>query len=544
MVHRILGVALLVAPGAAIWELAININPNDGHDFGYGNWPRGYSYGTAEESLSRDFSSGNEVWGTTYPNIAITRHDGTTCSAARVWRLTTPMSMNGIFGAAVLNGNMRRTTITSGGPIFEASATTGTRTNGFYDPIFSVGDDLVVNFWHSNNGARIAMNRPEQAGGMPLSAQCTGCNTDDLHGLGNEFGAGTSAGAGSSSWWHDASVIQPDCHGSSCHIQGTDHGSAWGSRVGPTLGSYAVWIGNGETIGCNAADAATSSGDPHLALPHGGKADFRGEHKALFNFLSARNLSLNVMTEMADFELHEANHSRHKDVHGSFLTQAHIVARTSSGKTVRVSFWAGMIKEAWNNIGEPLNMGWANGTVDSESFVLAPGGVRRASVQDKQVDNVKLHMSYSSLHVVTPEFEIVVTPHAFRLERNVVGLHHRLDVQIKPRVAEAAFKVAPHGIVGQAWDGDGKAIDGEQDAFPKSGEFTTYSMAKGAIEGGPSDYKILTPYATDFKYSRFDATSAQPRAVAKLVAAGVLNAPKVVFDGDTVGSTELTEQHM
>ena len=67
---------------------------------------------------------------------------------------------------------------------------------------------------------------------------------------------------------------------------------------------------------------ASAIGDPHLNLPHGGKADFRGEHKTLYNFLSAKGLSLNVMTELADFELHAADNARHKDVHGSFLTQA------------------------------------------------------------------------------------------------------------------------------------------------------------------------------------------------------------------------------
>jgi len=64
-------------------------------------------------------------------------------------------------------------------------------------------------------------------------------------------------------------------------------------------------------------------------------------------------------------------------------------------------------------------------------------------------------------------------------------------------------------------------------------------MANGAIEGVPADYKVATPYATDFKFSRFDAISAAPRDVATLVAAGELNAPKdVPAGGVVVGSTE------
>jgi len=281
-------------------------------------------------------------------------------------------------------------------------------------------------------------------------------------------------------------------------------------------------------------------GDPHLSLAHGGKADFRGENGGIYNFLSAKNLALNVMTEMADFELHPADHPRHKDVHGSFITQAHVVARTSTGKTVRVSFFASEVSTETFPNSAPKNQAVVNGTVDSEpAFKLL--GIRK---HEKEVDDVLVRMTYSSLHFITTEFEIVVSVQHFRLERNVTNLHHRLDVSIKPRVAEAAFAVPPHGIVGQSWDGDGLAIDGEQDAFPVSGEFTTYAMAKGAIEGVPNDYKVPQRYSTDFKYSRFDATSAEPRNVAKLVAAGELNAPKVLHGGDVVGTTENTEEKM
>jgi hypothetical protein len=303
-----------------------------------------------------------------------------------------------------------------------------------------------------------------------------------------------------------------------------------------------VWDALGVTV---PASVASIVGDPHLSLPHGGLADFRGEDKAIYNFLTAKGFSLNVLTELADFELHPANHSRHKDVHGSFLTQAHIVARTSTGKIVRASFFAAAIENTYFPNGLPTNKGYTNGTVDSgPAFELYGSGAGFKHEEVKVVDGVQLKQGYSSLNVLTPEFEIVISPVPFRLERNVVGMHHRLDVTIKPRVAESAFAVPPHGIIGQGWDGDNKAIDGEQDAFPGAGEFTTYAMAKGAIEGVPNDYKLATKYATDFKYSRFDATSAEPRNVAKLVAAGELNTPKTVYGADVVGSKEITEENM
>ena len=41
-------------------------------------------------------------------------------------------------------------------------------------------------------------------------------------------------------------------------------------------------------------------------------------------------------------------------------------------------------------------------------------------------------------------------------------------------------------------------------------------MGEGAIEGTAKDYEMSTRFATSFKYSRFDAVSAQPRSVAAL----------------------------
>uniref|UniRef100_A0A7S2NBN3 Uncharacterized protein n=1 Tax=Haptolina brevifila TaxID=156173 RepID=A0A7S2NBN3_9EUKA len=307
-------------------------------------------------------------------------------------------------------------------------------------------------------------------------------------------------------------------------------GSVWypGSGTGWSFDAAGDGYNKPNTCPNGYFDTASASGDPHLALPHGGVADFRGEHMQLYNFLSAANLSLNVMTELADFELYPADHPRHKRIHGSFITQAHVVARTNTSKMVRASFFASMIGE--------LNIAWANGTIDSGPvFKLGPK-------MQKVVDDVTLVTDYSTLRVTTPEFEITVAPNPFTSlswTRNVVGIHHQLDVKVKARVAEDKMVVAPHGIVGQGWDGDGKAIDGELDAYPDSGEFTTYAMAKGAIEGTPNDYKVATPYATGFKFSRFDATSASPRDVAALVATGELNKPKLAkFTGHIVGSTE------
>lgn len=106
------------------------------------------------------------------------------------------------------------------------------------DPIFGAEGGLVFNWYYSNNGARIAV-----PGGYktPYTLPGESENNDDLHGLGNEYGATTSSGNGSSTqWWHDAGRLSADCHGGSCLVVGTDHGTSFSD--GPCWGSYAVYV--------------------------------------------------------------------------------------------------------------------------------------------------------------------------------------------------------------------------------------------------------------------------------------------------------------
>ena len=88
----------------------------------------------------------------------------------------------------------------------------------------------------------------------------------------------------------------------------------------------------------------------------------------------------------------------------------------------------------------------------------------------------------------------------------------RLDLGITLRVPKESLQVAPHGIVGQSFDGDGIGINGARDPEPRAGtNLTTTAMAEGAIEGTWRDYVMASEYDTAFKFSRFGATFAAPR---------------------------------
>lgn len=240
-----------------------------------------------------------------------------------------------------------------------------------------------------------------------------------------------------------------------------------------------------------------SFGDPHLTFAHGGQADFRGCDGCLFNFLSARDLSLNVKTDAATFILDGAT------VHGTFISEVHFVwyYRTVD-KWLNLTYWANEVSEG--------NWGWRviNGTCMGRPFKLGPKASR-------QCDSATIRTDYASGTIETPEW--VVTISARPVYNRVHGPKHRLDIGMKPRVAERDLSAWPHGVIGQSFDGDGMPIGGKKDNYT-SGVVFTKAMAEGAIEGNASDYQVFDAYETRFKYSRFDATMAnsRPRAIARV----------------------------
>ena len=77
--------------------------------------------------------------------------------------------------------------------------------------------------------------------------------------------------------------------------------------------------------------------DPHLHFAHGGSADFRGRQNALYTFLSAPGIALNVKTEESTFRMNGGKLT----VDGTWMTEAHVKAISRpKGKIATASFWA------------------------------------------------------------------------------------------------------------------------------------------------------------------------------------------------------------
>ena len=62
----------------------------------------------------------------------------------------------------------------------------------------------------------------------------------------------------------------------------------------------------------------------------------------------------------------------------------------------------------------------------------------------------------------------------------------------------------PHGVIGQSFALD-HPRQGKRDVYPREGRFVTTAMAEGALDGTAASYEVVSPFATAFTYTRFDA---------------------------------------
>jgi len=271
--------------------------------------------------------------------------------------------------------------------------------------------------------------------------------------------------------------------------------------------------------------------DPHIAFAHGGKADFKGEHMSWYNFLSARNVSLNVLFVHADF------HNPNRLVHGSHMAQLAMTVRTSlTGKVFTIEFDAApapphkvTVRDADGKVVKVVAHG--SGALEVENLAVLVREKRHGVLGARGWRGAVMLLNTGRWLV-----EAASKPFPNPSQDRGKSL---LDIQIIPNYDADHDVVAPHGLIGQSWDGDGMGIDGAQDNYTAA-VVTTKAMAEGAIEGVAADYEMEDKFATTFKYSRFDAVAAKPRDVTKLLGkrstgradgAGAGASPDVETDG-------------
>jgi len=118
-----------------------------------------------------------------------------------------------------------------------------------------------------------------------------------------------------------------------------------------------------------------------------------------------------------------------------------------------------------------------------------------------------------------------------------------LAISMAPLEHPFADGVAPHGLVGQTWDADDVAIDGNRDrgkviAQMPAGQRQTYAQGEGAIIGELKDYRVNGLFGTDFKFNRFGVQEALPRDTSSLMGERHLGIKPSAFAGVDLGDDE------
>ena len=198
------------------------------------------------------------------------------------------------------------------------------------------------------------------------------------------------------------------------------------------------------------------TGDPHLHFAHGGEADFRGEDGGIYAMLHHSGLAVNALFEACAFFLSDLV----LKVRGTFVTDVFIKAVTEvTGRAIRIEFTPNMPPT-------PIVHGLEGGT----RRVLP--GQPPLVVEDLSIAVTRTDYS-EALHVRTAGWAIDAT--ARLIQRSATSGKQQVDLTFAPLRDPLAPNpktgkvVAPHGLVGQSFDGDGIAIDGKKDrcARPK-----------------------------------------------------------------------------
>lgn len=243
----------------------------------------------------------------------------------------------------------------------------------------------------------------------------------------------------------------------------------------------------------------------------GGSTDIKGYDGVVFNMHQAANISANARFTYANFTLspEDPRGDEVLEVQGSHLTKAFVAARTivgGSAALVLVDYGSERPFSAHVQVK-------ALGKVIMETY-LAPGkgAVVMGDVSVDMLEAEPVEVVVSNRH-----WAYSIKPGTYHTAADSAR-QTRIDISVKALSDPLAAPVAPHGLIGQGFDG--RRISGKKDSYVPDvkGVFRTAAQGEGAIEGSIDDYKIspADPFSTTFKFERFSKQSAPPRDVSKL----------------------------
>jgi len=214
-----------------------------------------------------------------------------------------------------------------------------------------------------------------------------------------------------------------------------------------------------------------------------------------------------------------------------------MVVRTTGGRTLAVEFNSSTsnqqraVVRAIGADGKPgKELAWLVGATDYTEGKGAKADKSISYHRAKDFDNLRVSLRAKQvrqnkgmqLNISTHQWTVLATSVPFPNPAVHPG-KSMLNVKVDARYDADSDVVAPHGIIGQSYDGDASPVYGAVDDYhleakdeKASAEVWTKAMAEGAIEGAIADYAMPCKYATAYKFSRFNSTAAKPRDATKL----------------------------
>ena len=168
----------------------------------------------------------------------------------------------------------------------------------------------------------------------------------------------------------------------------------------------------------------------------GGYFDFMGKNMTVYNLLSTNNVSVNALFKHTDYN--DAG-SKKRLIHGSFMTAAYVATKASDGRILQIEY------DATRAVLLPIKIDGAAPTVHQ-----APASM--------SVGNVDISLKDRTMTIITSAWVVTASS---KMKKGILRGNSCatgkcfLNIVIVPVTDVGHAAVAPHGLLGQAYDGDG-----------------------------------------------------------------------------------------
>tara|TARA_B100000787_G_scaffold38221_1_gene27038 strand:- start:2453 stop:3220 length:768 start_codon:yes stop_codon:yes gene_type:complete len=237
----------------------------------------------------------------------------------------------------------------------------------------------------------------------------------------------------------------------------------------------------------------------------------------LYAILSAPGVHLAALAEDSEFMIPSY---KPQYVFGSFFTKVSLVLR---GESMRI----------YGVRSDPNVVGFDVFELDTRSNPATPNLVKskRTVWSEWSKDGIRVLYKQSTIVARAGGWEVNCTRKPTHNQVSGSSEWH-FDIAMRMLDGHTSFEsihgtasktCLPHGLIGQSYDTDDVAVDGNRDDYSYRDDNPTVTMraqAEGAIEGAASDYTLPSEFDVEFAFSRFGRKSSESCAARNVTSLG------------------------